>query len=117
MAKAGRQDRKLSVTPRREADALLLRMAPLPREALSGADRLKVVARQALPGILTALLTAFYTFRMVSLVFFGESRSHSHPHPAGGAMKVALGLLAFGTLVTWLAAGPLPIFSWVRARQ
>jgi D-3-phosphoglycerate dehydrogenase len=29
----------------RDADALLLRMAPLAREALSGADRLKVVAR------------------------------------------------------------------------
>ena len=56
--------------------------------------------------LIGAGLTAFYTFRMVYLVFFGESRSHAHPHPAGGAMRIALALLALGTLTTWLLAGP-----------
>jgi len=52
-------------------------------------------------------LTALYTARMVYLVFFGAERSHLHAHDAQTAMKVALGLLAFGALTTWLLAGPL----------
>jgi NADH-quinone oxidoreductase subunit L len=52
-------------------------------------------------------LTAFYTFRMVWLVFFGGERDRLHYHPAGSAMKVALGILAAGTLVTWLFFGGL----------
>jgi len=51
-------------------------------------------------------MTAFYTFRMTWLVFFGESRTSGHVHDAGPAMKVALGLLGAGTLTTWLVAGP-----------
>jgi NADH-quinone oxidoreductase subunit L len=51
-------------------------------------------------------LTALYTFRVVWLVFFGAPRSHLHAHDAQTAMKVSLGLLAFGTLTTWLLAGP-----------
>ena len=51
-------------------------------------------------------LTALYTFRFVSMVFFGEYRgSNHHIHDAGIAMKVALVPLALGTLVTWLIAG------------
>jgi len=52
-------------------------------------------------------LTAMYTLRMVYLVFFGEERSRLHAHDAQTAMKVSLGLLAFGALTTWLLAGPL----------
>ncbi|RPJ23067.1 MAG: NADH-quinone oxidoreductase subunit L [Chloroflexi bacterium] len=52
-------------------------------------------------------LTAFYTFRMVWLVFYGRAREHLHVHPAGSAMKVALGILAVGTLTTWLFLGGL----------
>ena len=52
-------------------------------------------------------LTALYTLRMVYLVFFGEPRSQLHAHDAQTAMKVSLGLLAFGALTTWLLAGPL----------
>jgi NADH-quinone oxidoreductase subunit L len=52
-------------------------------------------------------LTAFYTFRMVWLVFFGAERDHLHYHPAGSAMKVSLGILAAGTFVTWLFFGGL----------
>jgi NADH-quinone oxidoreductase subunit L len=51
-------------------------------------------------------LTACYTFRMVWMVFYGEARSELHAHDATAAMKLPLGLLAFGTLTTWLVAGP-----------
>lgn len=58
-------------------------------------------------------LTAFYTFRMVSMVFFGgktyrlgEPKPEVHRHDAGPAMRIALAPLALGTLATWLLAGP-----------
>lgn len=56
--------------------------------------------------VLVAGLTAFYTFRMVWMVFFGKAFAERHIHDAGQAMKVALGLLGLGTLTTWLLAGP-----------
>lgn len=52
-------------------------------------------------------LTAYYTLRMVWLVFFGAERSHLHVHHAGNAMRVSLGILAAGTFVTWLFFGRL----------
>jgi NADH-quinone oxidoreductase subunit L len=52
--------------------------------------------------LLGAGLTAFYTFRMVWLVFFGTEREHLHYHPAGSAMKVSLSILAAGSFDTWL---------------
>ncbi|WKZ38610.1 MAG: proton-conducting transporter membrane subunit [Anaerolineales bacterium] len=52
-----------------------------------------------------AALTAFYTFRMTWLVFFGTERDSLHAHDAGSAMKVSLALLAIGTFVTWLSFG------------
>ncbi|MGE5361601.1 MAG: NADH-quinone oxidoreductase subunit L [Bacteroidales bacterium] len=56
--------------------------------------------------VVGAGLTALYTFRFITMVFFGENRG-SHGHDAGPAMKTALVPLALGTLVTWLVAGPL----------
>ncbi len=56
--------------------------------------------------VASAGLTAFYTFRFVWLVFYGEPRSELHAHDAPTAMRVSLALLAVGTLTTWLAAGP-----------
>ncbi|MEZ4646680.1 MAG: NADH-quinone oxidoreductase subunit L [Chloroflexota bacterium] len=56
--------------------------------------------------LLGAGITAFYTFRMVWLVFWGEPRGAAHAHPAGTAMRVALIPLALGTLTTWLVVGP-----------
>jgi len=55
--------------------------------------------------LLVSGLTAFYTFRMVWLVFYGQPRAELHAHDAGTAMKVALAPLALGTLTTWLLAG------------
>jgi NADH-quinone oxidoreductase subunit L len=61
----------------------------------------------ALWGMLVgAGLTACYTFRMVWLVFYGEARSQLHAHDAPPAMRISLGLLALGTLTSWLLAGP-----------
>jgi NADH-quinone oxidoreductase subunit L len=51
--------------------------------------------------------TAFYTFRMVWLVFFGEERDFLPYHPAGTAIKFPLGVLAVGTFTTWLFFGGL----------
>src|SRR6266487_2745647 len=52
-------------------------------------------------------LTAFYSFRMVWLVFFGRERDRLHVHRAGSAMRVSLGILAGGTFITWLFFGGL----------
>jgi NADH-quinone oxidoreductase subunit L len=57
--------------------------------------------------LLCVAMTAIYTLRMVYMVFFGDPRSQLHAHDAQTAMKVSLGLLAFGSLTTWLLAGPL----------
>lgn len=51
-------------------------------------------------GLFTALLTAFYTFRMVSLAFFGPVRipEGAHPHESGGWMLVPLVVLSLGAI-------------------
>jgi len=41
-----------------------------------------------------AILTAFYSFRLIMLVFFGEERNHYHAHEAKGFMLRSMGLLA-----------------------
>jgi NADH-quinone oxidoreductase subunit L len=56
--------------------------------------------------VFVAGLTAFYTVRMISMVFYGEAHPERHVHDAGNAMKVALLPLAIGSLTTWLLAGP-----------
>ncbi|NLG98481.1 MAG: NADH-quinone oxidoreductase subunit L [Chloroflexi bacterium] len=56
--------------------------------------------------LFVAGLTALYTFRCVWMVFYGAPRSTAHAHDAGGFMRAALYPLAFGTLTTWLLAGP-----------
>ncbi len=50
-------------------------------------------------------LTALYTYRGVSMVFFSGAPAERHGHDAGLAMKVSLSILAVGTFVTWLFAG------------
>jgi NADH-quinone oxidoreductase subunit L len=57
--------------------------------------------------LLGAGLTAFYTFRMVWLVFYGKERDQLHVHRAGSAMRIALAILAAGTFITWLFFGGL----------
>jgi NADH-quinone oxidoreductase subunit L len=51
-------------------------------------------------------LTALYALRLVDLTFNGAPRGEGG-HDAGRAMRVSLGLLCFGTLTSWLLAGPM----------
>lgn len=56
--------------------------------------------------LIGAGLTALYTLRFVSMVFYGSPHpGRPHAHEAGPAMKTALVPLALGTLTTWLLAG------------
>jgi NADH-quinone oxidoreductase subunit L len=59
-------------------------------------------------------LTAFYTFRMVWMVFYAPGEAHLEPaahnshaaHDAPMAMRIPLLLLAFASFTSWLLAGP-----------
>ncbi len=56
--------------------------------------------------LLGAGLTALYTARMVWLVFFARAHFEAdHVHDAGPMMKIATGILAVGTLTSWLVVG------------
>jgi NADH-quinone oxidoreductase subunit L len=64
----------------------------------------------------TALVTAFYTARMVTQTFFGAYRGHGHPHESSVSITGPLVALAGATLfVGWLGAGPVgaAFFDWV----
>jgi NADH-quinone oxidoreductase subunit L len=56
--------------------------------------------------LIGAGLTALYSLRMVSMVFYGVPLDPIHAHDAPAAMRVSLTALAAGTLTTWLLAGP-----------
>jgi len=55
--------------------------------------------------VITAILTAAYTLRMLNLVFWGQPRREQHVHPTAWQMSVPLVLLAIGTTVAWMAIG------------
>ena len=62
-------------------------------------------------GLVTAVLTAFYTFRMVFLAFFGPERvpEGAHPHESGGWMLFSLTVLAVGAIgVGYVGVGTQP---------
>jgi NADH-quinone oxidoreductase subunit L len=53
-------------------------------------------------GLVTAAITAFYTWRMVALTFFGSERfdrEHVHPHESPPVMTLPLVVLAFLSVV------------------
>jgi NADH-quinone oxidoreductase subunit L len=50
-------------------------------------------------------ITALYSIRLVWMVFYGESHGSEPTHDGMPAMRVTLGLLAFGVLTSWLLAG------------
>jgi NADH-quinone oxidoreductase subunit L len=63
-----------------------------------------------------AILTAFYTTRMVLMTFFGEYRGEAHPHESPAVMTVPLWILAGATCVVGLLGfAPLgaPFLDWV----
>ena len=47
--------------------------------------------------LITAVITAFYTMRMVLLTFFGEYKGHAHPHESPATMTGPLVVLAAAT--------------------
>ncbi len=59
-------------------------------------------------GLLTALLTSFYMFRLIYLTFFGKQRydeHHVHVHESPNSMLIPLGVLAVLSIIGgWLAA-------------
>lgn len=55
--------------------------------------------------VITAVLTAAYTIRMLNLVFWGQSRRNTTAHEAPWQMATPLVLLALGTVVSWLGIG------------
>ena len=55
--------------------------------------------------VITAVLTAAYTIRMINLVFWGESRRTTTAHEAPWQMAAPLVLLAIGTVVSWMGIG------------
>ncbi|MDI6715434.1 MAG: NADH-quinone oxidoreductase subunit L [Actinomycetota bacterium] len=59
-------------------------------------------------GILTALLTAFYTFRLIFIVFFGKPRGHhvDHVHESPPVMSVPLIILGTLALVAGMVGSP-----------
>jgi NADH-quinone oxidoreductase subunit L len=66
--------------------------------------------------VLTAIVTAFYTTRMVMQTFLGTYRGHGHPHESPLSITGPLVALAGATLfVGWLGAGPVgaAFFDWV----
>ncbi len=52
-------------------------------------------------------ITALYTLRLNWLIFAGEPRGPEPQHDGLPAMRVSLGILALGTLTSWLLAGGL----------
>ncbi|PLX76891.1 MAG: NADH-quinone oxidoreductase subunit L [Desulfuromonas sp.] len=70
-------------------------------------------------GVLTALLTACYTFRLVYLVFAGKPRGHGHPHAISMAMRwplwplALLGLLGGGLNLPTLVGGGSWLQHWL----
>ncbi|HEY2460614.1 MAG TPA: NADH-quinone oxidoreductase subunit L [Candidatus Acidoferrum sp.] len=59
-------------------------------------------------GLLTALLTSFYMFRLIFLTFYGKQRfdeHHVHVHESPKSMLIPLGILAVLSIIGgWLAA-------------
>ena len=50
-------------------------------------------------------ITAVYTLRLIWKVFYGKSNGIEPAHDGLSTMRIALGLLAIGTLTSWLLAG------------
>jgi NADH-quinone oxidoreductase subunit L len=67
-------------------------------------------------GLITAVMTAFYMFRLMRMTFYGGERfdhHHIHPHEAPWSMAGPLVVLAAGSvLVGWLNAGIVGIHSF-----
>lgn len=66
--------------------------------------------------VAAAFCTAFYTFRLIALVFQGEERfdrRHLHPHEAPAVMRIPLLILGFLSVVGGLLGIPYALFPFV----
>ena len=59
--------------------------------------------------LIGAGITALYTIRMISLVFFGEANEEKQLHLPSITMQIPLGILGIGSLTTWLLLEKLNI--------
>jgi NADH-quinone oxidoreductase subunit L len=61
-------------------------------------------------GLLAAVMTSFYSWRLIFLTFYGKSRApehvRKHPHAAPDSMMAPLGFLAVGALFAGIAFYP-----------
>jgi NADH-quinone oxidoreductase subunit L len=62
--------------------------------------------------VITALITAFYTTRMVLLTFFGEYRGTAHPHESPPSMAGPLVVLAGATAFLGFLGSPILRFAF-----
>ncbi len=66
--------------------------------------------------LVTAVVTSFYTMRMVIKTFFGSYRGHGEPHEAPAVMTAPLVALAFGTVTVGFLGAAFTqgvFFKWV----
>ena len=56
--------------------------------------------------LVTAVITAFYTMRMLMLTFFGQYKGHAHPHESPRTMTGPLVALAAATIGVGLLGSP-----------
>lgn len=56
--------------------------------------------------LLVSLLTAFYMFRMIFMVFFGKENPEIHPHESPWVMTVPLSLLSIMAIIAGFAGAP-----------
>jgi NADH-quinone oxidoreductase subunit L len=72
-------------------------------------------------GMLTAGLTAFYTFRAYFLTFWGEVRippeAGEHPHESPLVMVVPMAILAVGAVALGIVLGPTGVFNHFLAKH
>ena len=57
-------------------------------------------------GVLTAMITAIFMTKVITVTFFGEKRYHGHPHESPAGMTVPLMLLAVFAVFVGLAGLP-----------
>jgi len=66
-------------------------------------------------GLLAALMTAFYSFRLIFMVFFGEPRADertmAHIHESPQVMQMPLAVLMAGAIVSGFALYPIMVGS------